>query len=207
MNETLVRRFCESSHRKLIVAIVTTLLGMAIIVPLVDEYFDKKESRRALAGELENARQTAAQLPHLEKQVAKVVDKLTALEVRAVDEGSISAYRTRLVEMVRESHCQIRRLDVASPTWRAWKEGDNPLGDGKTGPVAGKATPFSLEQRSIQLSVSGRTHDLYDLLERLEKDTTLAHPERIELHSDSQKSETVTMDLEMRLFALSRQGS
>lgn len=207
MNETLVRRFCESSHRKLIVAIVTILLGMVIVVPLVDEYFDKKESRRALAEELENARQTAARLPSLEKQVAKVVDELTAMEVRAVDDGSVSAYRTRLVEMVRESHCQIRRLDVASPTRRAWKEGDNPLADGRTGSAAGKATPFSLEQRSIQLSVSGRTHDLYELLERCQKDTTLAHPERIELHSDSQKSETVTMDLELRLFALSRSNS
>jgi hypothetical protein len=207
MNESIVRRFCESPRRKLIVSIVTILLGVAIIIPLVDEYFDKKESRRALAEELDNARRTAEQLPSLEKRVAEVVGQLTALEVRSVSEETVSGYRTRLVDMVRESRCQIRRLDVATPTRRAWKEGDSPLADGNTGASLGKATPFSLEQRSIHLSVNGRTHDIYALLEKLHEDTTLAHPERIELHSDGQKSETVTMDLEMLLFALSRQSS
>lgn len=207
MNESIVRRFCESPRRKLIVSIVTILLGVAILIPLVDEYFDKKESRRALTEELDNARQTAERLPSLEKQVAEVVGKLTTMEKRSVSEETVSAYRTRLVDMVRESSCQIRRLDVASPTRRSWKVGDNPLADGNVSDSLGKATPFSLERRSIHLSVNGRTHDIYALLERLEKDDTLAHPERIELHSDGTNSETVTMELEMLLFALSRQNS
>jgi hypothetical protein len=207
MNETTVRRFCESPHRKLIVAIATILLGVTIIIPLVDDYFDKKESRRALAEELATARQTATLLPSLEKEVAKVVGQLTALEDRAVSEDTLSGYRSRLVDMIRESSCQIRRLDVATPTRRSWKDGDNPLADGNSGSSLGKATPFFLEQRSIQLSVNGRTHDIYSLLEKLEQDTTLAHPERIEIHSEGTTSETVTMELEVLLFALSRQNS
>jgi hypothetical protein len=207
MNETLVRKFCESPRRKLIVAIVTILLGVTIIIPVVDDYFDKKESRRALAEELDNARQTGARLPSLEKEVAAVVGQLTALEDRSVSEESLSGYRTRLVDLIRESSCQIRRLDVASPTRRSWKDGDNPLADGNSGSTPGKATPFFLEQRSIHLSVNGRTHDIYALLEKLEQDTTLAHPQRIELHADGPNSETVTMELEMLLFGLSRQSS
>ena len=207
MNESLVRRFCESPRRKLIVAIVTILLGVTIIIPLVDDYFDKKESRRALAEELDNARQTAAQLPSLEKQRRRGGGPLTAMEDRSVSEDTVSGYRSRLVDMIRESSCQIRRIDVASPTRRPWKEGDNPLAEGNSSSSPGKATPFFLEQRSIQLSVNGRAHDLYALLEQLQKDTTLAHPERIELHSDGPNSETVTMELEMLLFALSRQNS
>jgi len=35
----------------------------------------------------------------------------------------------------------------------------------------------------------------------------LAHPERLQIHSDGQNGETVTMELEMLLFALSRQSS
>jgi hypothetical protein len=207
MNETVVHKFCESPRRKLIVAIVTILLGVTIIIPLVDDYFDKKESRRALAEELDHARQTATLLPNLEKQVAEVVGQLTALEDRSVSEGTLSSYRNRLVDLIRESNCQLRRLDVASPTRRSWKNGDNPLAEGNSGSSPGNATPFFLEQRSIQLSVNGRTHDIYALLEKLEQDTTLAHPERIELHSDGLNSEMVTMELEMLLFALSRQNS
>jgi hypothetical protein len=207
MNDSIVRRFCESRRRKLIVSIVTILLGVAIIIPLVDDYFDKKESRRALAEELDNARQTATQLPSLEKQVADVVGQLTVMEDRAVSDDTVSGYRSRLVDMVRESNCQIRRFDVASPTRRSWQEGDSPLADGNSGDSLGKATPFFLEQRSIHLSVNGRTHDIYSLLEKLQKDTTLAHPERIELHSDGPNTETVTMEFDMLLFALSRQNS
>ncbi|MDZ4656006.1 MAG: hypothetical protein SH868_00365 [Bythopirellula sp.] len=178
-----------------------------MLTPLVDEYFDNKESRRALAEELENARQTAEQLPSLEKQVAAVVAELEILEGRSVSEDTVSAYRTRLVDMIRESSCQIRRLDLAQPIRRPWKEGDSPLVEGNKSDSSGKATPFSLERRGIQLSVSGRTHDIYTLLERLQKDTTLAHPERLQIHSDGQNGETVTMELEMLLFALSRQSS
>jgi hypothetical protein len=207
MNESILRKFCESPRRKLIVVTATILLGLAVVTPLVDDYFDKRESRRALAEELDRAHQTASQLPALEKQVAAVVEKLDAIEARSVSEETVSGYRTRLVEMIRDSNCQIRRLDVAQPTLRPWNEGDSPLVEGKTGDSSGKATPFSLERRSIQLSVSGKTHDLYGLLERLQKDTTLAHPERIELQADSQNGDTVNMELEMLLFALSREKS
>ena len=207
MTESLIRKFCENSHRKLIVSIVTILLGLAVLTPLVDEYFDNKESRRALSEELENARNTAGQLPSLEKQVASVVEELEILEERSVSEETVSAYRTRLVDLVRESSCQIRRLDLAEPILRPWKEGDDPLQEGTKSDKSGKATPFSLERRSIQLSVSGKTHDIYGLLERLQKDTTLAHPERLQFHSDGQNGESITMELEMLLFALSRQSS
>jgi hypothetical protein len=207
MNETIVRRFCESPRRKLIVSIVTILLGLAIITPLVDDYFNKKESRRTLAEELDNTRRTAEQLPTLEKQVAAVVEQLATMETRSVSEETVSGYRTRLVEMIRDSSCQIRRLDVATPVRRAWKVGDSPLAEGNKSDSSGKATPFSLERRSIQLSVSGKTHDLYSLLEQLQKDNTLAHPQRIEFHSDGQNGESVSMELEMLLFALSRRTS
>ena len=207
MNDTIVRRFCESPRRKLIVAIVTILSGLAVLVPLVDEYFDKKESRRTLAEELEKARQTAGRLPSLEKQVTDVVAKLTVMEERAVSEETVSGYRTRLVDMVRESRCQIRRFDVATPVRRPWKDGDDPLTETAQGDSLRKATPFTLERRNIHLSVNGRTHDIFVLLEQLAKDTTLAHPERIELRSDGPNTETVTMELDMQLFALSRQNS
>ncbi len=207
MNESIIRKLCESPHRKLIVSIVTILVGLGVLTPLVDEYFDNKESCRALAKELENARQTAEQLPSLEKQVASVVDELGILEGRSVSEDTVSAYRTRLVDMIRESSCQIRRLDLAQPIRRPWKEGDSPLQAGNKSESSGKATHFSLERRGIQLSVNGKTHDIYSLLERLQEDTTLAHPERLQIHSDGQHGETVIMELEMLLFALSRQSS
>lgn len=207
MNETLLRRFCESRHRSLIVATVTILLGLVVFTTLADDYFDKKESRRALAEELENARQTAKQLPQLEKQMAAVAEELGILEGRSVSEETVSTYRTRLVDMIRESSCQIRRLDVAAPVRRPWKAGDNPLQEGNVSDSSGKTTPFFLERRSIQLSVNGKTHDIYSLLERLQQDNTLAHPERMQIQSDGQNGETVTMDLELLLFALSRQSS
>jgi hypothetical protein len=43
-----------------------------------------------------------------------------------------------------------------------------------------------------------------DLLAKLEKERTLSHPHRVQLQSVSGTGETVTLELELWLFALSR---
>lgn len=127
MNDSLIRRFCETRHRWPIVATATALLALATVWPSVDDYFDKQSSRSELSEDLVHARLTAATLPAFEKRVAAVRVELEALEVRSVEDGSLARFRSRLVDLVRESGCQIRRIEVGAPTLRAWKQGDNPL--------------------------------------------------------------------------------
>jgi hypothetical protein len=201
MNDSLIRKFCESRHRWLIVATLTGLVALAVLLPMVDDFFDKRSSRSELTDQLEAARQTAESLPQLEKQSAAVKKDLEALETRTVDEAALARYRSRLVDLVRESGCQIRRIEVGAPHKRPWKNNDKALNEI---PPAGADTPFSLERRPVTLSVDGAMSAVQDLLAKLEKERTLSHPHRMQLQSVSGTGETVTLELELWLFALSR---
>jgi hypothetical protein len=202
MNDSLVRRFCESRHRWLIVATATTLLALVALLPMVDDYFDKSASRSEMTEELAAARLTAESLPAYEKQAEGVRAELEALEVRTIDEAGVAKFRSRLVDLVRESGCQIRRIDVGAPTRRPWSESDDVLAE--TGLPGAAATPFTLERRSVVLAVDGNMPAVHDLLDRLEKERTLSHPHRLQMQGASAGGETVTLELELWLFALSR---
>ncbi|HEX6962390.1 MAG TPA: hypothetical protein VF175_11020, partial [Lacipirellula sp.] len=154
MNDSLVRKFCESRHRWLIVATATGLVALAALLPMVDDFFDKRTSRSELSGELAAARLTAESLPAYEKQTAAVEKELLALEVRTVDEEGVARFRSKLVDVVRDAGCQIRRIEVGAPSRRPWKENDEALRESVV-PAAGPLTPFVLERRSVTLAVDG----------------------------------------------------
>ena len=207
MNESPIRRFCESSHRKLIVVIVTTLVGLVILIPLADDYFDKKESRRTLAEELEHARQTAKTLPTFEQRVAELNQQMEQFELRSISQESLSQYRSKLVDMIRSADCQVRRFDVSPPTLRPWLENDNPLRKPESLGPNEKATPFTLERRTIALTVDGSMTNIRALLEKLHEDEAFAYPQRLDLHGVSRDGGSVALELELWLFALSRHKS
>ncbi len=208
MNDTILRRFCESSRRGLIVAIVTILLGLVAWSPLVDEYFDNQESRRVLTDDLEIAYQTQELLPKLQDSAKELQAEVTAIESRCISEDSVSKYRSKLVELVRQSGCQVRRLDLVSPTMRPWLEKDNPLEKSSVAQGSSRmSTPFVLESRKVVLSVAGKMQDVSGFLDRVQKDSTLAYPEHMHMRSDTGNGETITLDMEMWLYALGRKTS
>ncbi len=204
MNESPIRRFCESTHRKLIVVIVTTLVGLAVLIPLADDYFDKKESRRTLAEELDSARQTVASLPTYEQRANEMTQQLGEYEARSVSQQSVSEYRSKLVNLIRDSNCQMRRLDLGTPTSRPWLENDNPLKRPIVQGTKVKKTPFTLERRSVVLLVDGTMDSIRSLLDKLHEDETFAYPSRLNLHAAGRQGGTVTLELELWLFALGR---
>jgi len=204
MNDSLIRKFCESRYRWLIVAIVTAIPALAGVLPEVDDYYAKRNSRNELAEELVHARATAQELPLREARAAEAIARVREIESRTVDEARQAQFRNRIVEIVRESGCQIRQFDVGAPTRRQWRKGDDPLKDPVGTPAAAVATPFVLERRAMSLSVDGSMQAIHELLNRLEDERTLTHPHRLHLQGASGEGETATLQLELWLFALVR---
>ncbi len=206
MNETVFRSFIESRHRKLTVAIVTTVVALLVLVPLVDDYIEKSEDRRVLTEELISARKTNESLPKFEQRVKQVVDEVAMLETRTVTEESVSRARSDLVGMIRESGCRMRRLEVGIPQSRPWLENDDPLIMNTNLGVAQKKskTPFTLERRTINLSVAGEMTSIHNLLDELEKDNMLSYPHRLQLQSAEVGKSVAGMELELWYFALKR---
>lgn len=206
MNETTtktsLRKLCESRHRKLIVAIVSTVFGLLVLIPLVDDYFDKKESHRRLTDKLAESRQTAKNLPEFERHVTQIADDLAAVESRSVSEGSLSNYRSRLVELVRNAGCQVRKITVGSPTVRPWSEDDDPLVWAKGAKTKKRPTPFVLERRNIVLLVDGPNESVHDFMKKLHQDKTFTYARRVDLRSSSTAGESVALELELWVFSL-----
>jgi hypothetical protein len=207
MTNSLTRKFCESRYRWPIVATATALTALATVLPLVDEYFDNRSSRSGLSEELVRAQQTASALPEYERRTAAVSSDLEALERRAVDDTTLAPFRSRLVDVVRESGCQIRQIEVGAPTRRPWAQRDDPLTETQQSRGKEGVTPFSLERRSVTLAVDGSMPAIHDLLARLEQEKTLSHPHRIQLQPASTGGETVMLELELWLFAMARTPS
>ena len=203
MIESLLRNFCESRHRKLIVAIVTTLLGLAVLWPVTDDYFDERESRRTLMDDLDRARQKEKILPAFEQRVAEFEAKVSLLEGRTISAESVSQYRTNLLKIIREAGCQMRRLEVGTPTLRPWMRDDDPL-QSTAALGATDKTPFQLERRNVNLSIGGEMTSIHNLLDQLKKDNTIAYPHRLQLHPTGSRSTSATLELELWLFALVR---
>jgi hypothetical protein len=207
MTNSPIRKFCESRYRWPIVATATALVALLTLVPAVDEYFDNRTSRSELADELVGAQQTAGALPKFEARMAEVGEQLQDLERRTVDEESVAGFRSRLVDLVRESGCQIRRIEIGAPTARPWTNSDDPLAEAQ--PSSGKegATGFSLQRRIVSLGVDGTMTAIQDLLSRLEEEKSLSHPHRLQLQAGAAGGQTVMMELELWLFALARSAS
>jgi hypothetical protein len=207
MINSLIRKFCESRYRWPIVATATLLLALAAVLPEVDEYSNNRASRNERSEELARARATAEALPIYERRSAAVRGELESLERRTVAEASLAAFRNRLVEVVRESGCQIRQIEMGAPTQRPWKQGDDPLAENADASGKMGATGFSLERRNVTLAVDGAMPAIHDLLSRLDEEHSLSHPHRVQLQPAAAGGETVMVEMELWLFALVRTPS
>src|SRR3954452_13905890 len=109
MIEQALRRFCESKHRKLIVIGGTFIVGLLLVMPLVDVIRAGQEEKEALLTELESAQRVASGLQPFEVRVNEKIAQLKSLEARTVDDSSLAALQSKLLDVAKETACSIRR--------------------------------------------------------------------------------------------------
>jgi hypothetical protein len=210
MIEEALRRFCESPKRWLIVTAVTFVVGLALVLPLVDVYCAERDEKEAVLAELELARQAASDLERFEQRVDGRLTELRVLESRTVDEEEVPEFRGRLVDMVREAGCSLRRLNVGTASTRPWHEGDDPVfprtdtkrsDDDKSGDGD---TDLNLQWRPVTISLSGSITALQGFLQRLDAARMLMHTKTFEMYPSSPSRQTLTLDMELWYFTLTR---
>lgn len=198
MNE-LLDRFCESPRRWLIVTGVTIVLALLIVLPQVDVYTAMRDEGERLRGELVESQRVAAELPAFEQRVQDGRKALDALEARTVNEETLAAFRNELVERVRQSGCQVRRINVGTTQGRPWVKQDNPLNESAP---AGEPTPFVLEARPVSLTVAGNLSQVRALLGSMASDGKMAVLRSLDLRPAGANRKGVQVDLEVVYFAL-----
>jgi hypothetical protein len=206
MIEPLLRRFCESKHRTIIVIAGTFVVGLLLVLPLVDVYCAGRNEKKAWLAELESAKQVAESLPLVESRVAEKIAQLQTFEQRTVDEQSLPALREKLVDLAKEAGCSIRRINVGSASSRPWSPGENPIAvtsDSKRNESNGG---FLLEWRPVSISLSGASANLQNMVERVAAAGMLMHTKAFEMYPSSPSRQTLTLDMELWYFTLVRRG-
>jgi hypothetical protein len=175
-------------------------------MPLVDAYRAGRNERKALQAELNSAKQVAAGLEVFQRRTAEKLAQLELFEARTVDERSLPMLRGRLVDLAKETNCNIRRLSVGTAASRPWIPSDDP-----TAPPGGKKpgepdTGFLLAWHPVSISLNGNSTDLRALLERIASAGMLMHTKSFELYPSAVNRQSLTLDMELWYFTLKRRG-
>ena len=202
--ELALRAFCDSPHRWLVVTAVTSIVTLVTVWPLADDHFAGNDERAELAERLRSARLDAEDLGELENQVQEVKAQLAAITGRTVSESTVGSYRSRLVELARQSNCQVRRISVGSIQTRPWQTGDDPIQGSVSGVVPKKATGLDLQKQTLELSISGSMSGLNSLLEQIHDEARLMHVKNLEIRPGGPNRKQVLLDLELWFFSLAR---
>jgi hypothetical protein len=208
MIEQALRRFCEFKHRKLIVIAGTFIVGLVLVLPLVDVLRAGRDEQENLLAELDSARNVAAELQSFEKRVAEKFTQLKAFEARTVDDESLPALRGKLVDLAKETGCNIRKLSVGGMSSRLWQPDESPIAP-PANRKPGDETPassFQLEWRPVSVSLSGTSASLRNMVEKVAESGMLMHTKSLEIYPSSPTRQALTLDMELWYFTLARKG-
>jgi hypothetical protein len=176
-----------------------------MVLPLVDVICAGHAEKETLTAELDSAKTVAAGLKDVERHVAERLAELKVCETRTVDDESMAALRGKLVDLAKETRCGVRRINVGAAVTRPWKPGDDPIGS--PGVRQGDAgSPFQLEWRPVSVSLSGSSADLRNMLERINELQMLMHAKSFEMYPSGPNRQSLTLDLELWYFTLSRRS-
>jgi len=208
MIEQTLRRFCESKHRTLIVIAGTFTVGLVLVIPLVDVLSAGRDEKESLLVELDSARNVASDLKAFEIRVAEKAAQLKVFEARTVNEESLPALRGKLVDLAKETGCNIRKLSVGGVSSRAWQPGENPFATTieKKPTDATGVSRFQLEWRPVSISLSGTTASLQSMVEKVAASGMLLHTKSLEMYPSSPTRQALTLEMEVWYYTLARKG-
>jgi hypothetical protein len=201
MIERLLRECLEGPHRRRVVIILSLALGLFVLWPEVDSYLALCDQRLRLRAELQNVEQAVARLDELEERAQKQRETLRTLEATCVPPERLTVFRGEVVELARQTMCQIQRINAGEPRQRPWRRGDDPLA---SEPVSAGSPEgnFVLRTQSLSITVSGKLANLRTFLERLLTRDVLIYGSHITLRPGESDPSEALLELDCRLFDL-----
>jgi hypothetical protein len=200
MIEAILRHYLQSRWRRLIVLILISALGLLVILPSADEYFASSARRSRLVAELAEVRLSVGRLGRLREMAATKQTALAELEAWTVPQEKLNVFRGKVVEMARDTGCQIRRVSVGEARERPWRQGRDPLVEN---PAQGEVeSPHRLKMQSMSLMVSGPLPATRDFIQRLASSQELLHLGQFTLQPVEADGREISLEVDIMLFDL-----
>ncbi|QDU57128.1 hypothetical protein [Aeoliella mucimassa] len=194
--------FCQDRRSWLIVIAGTLLLGLVFVLPEVDDYIALCNEKSEIAEKLALAEESARMLPGFETRYSEQTAKAEEQRNKTLNENNEAEFRNAIVKMVRDSGCQLRRLNVGSPVSREWGHDDDPLEKNFNRKLT--PTTFQLERRQVTLSLAGPSNSVRRLIESFEQNDKQVHVQTLDLKPSTGDGSRVELSLELWYFTLAR---
>jgi Tfp pilus assembly protein PilO len=206
MFDGALRWILRHEKRRWIVITATFLTGVLIGLPAVEEYMAAGARMRDAQEKLTEAKRQLQHLPELKRLFDARKQELQGLEAKAVTPQEIANLHATLQQLIRETGCEMRRLDIGEPSTRAWMSSDSPTRRGKVGAL-GQETPFQLVSRTAVLRMEGTMTNLYRFLARVSQLDRFIHTRQVRLDRSQRNEEVTELEMQFELFDLVRKKS
>ncbi len=178
------------------------VIALVCGVPAGDEFAALRIQHRNAARQLATQTESVAMIPQLEKLSAQKQQTLHQLLNQSVPPDQLHLFRGRIVELARQTHCQVRQIQLGERKVRDWTRNTAPLATLEK-PGAELQGPYALGAQSFTLSVSGKLTDLKEFLNRLADQRLMLHTARLAVRPAADNSDIV-LEMELLLFEVSR---
>ena len=202
MAETIIRRCLQGRGRLWLLITLICGVGVMVILPGTDKYNDSRECRARLAARLAEMRQQVGNLDQLRTTAAEKRIRLEELDAMNVPADDQHLFRQEIVTWVRNSGCQVRRINVGEPQSRPWSRGDKLFEMDARSRAKKSDSLYVLNSWPCSVSVSGTLGGVRSLLNDLESSKRFMSGNKMSLSPVPENRDQAVMDLELTLFNL-----
>jgi hypothetical protein len=202
MIDHILRWFQKNPLARWVPAAGGVIIALVCGVPAGDEFAALRIQHRNAARQLAAQSELVAMIPQLEKLSVQKDQTLDQLWGETVPPEQLHLFRGRIVELARQTHCQVRQIQIGERKVRDWTKDAAPLATLEKA-AAELQGPFALGAQSFTLSVSGELADLKEFLNRLADQRLMMHTARLIVRPATDNSDTV-LEMELLLFEVNR---
>ena len=204
--ESILRRLFSGRARRWSIITVNAMLVLALGLPAADEYFVQRQREADLSAELEQAEEQLQRAAQLRNRVTAVSLELSTMEERALFDDGDQQYRQVLVQSVRQSGCQLRKLTLENPNLRSWDPQEDPLSNPRQKSRSKKETEsdYRLRTQKVSLSISGALTEVRAFLTELQAKGKLMHITQLSIRPNGRNRSSVVLELQYQLFGLEK---
>lgn len=179
------------------------VLTAVTVLPGVDTSTEEYHELGKLRAELASRAALPDRARRLADRVAKVQEDMADLEATLVPADAVSTYRQGITQMARRARCRVRSVRPGPAGRRSLDEVLGKSGS-KAKRGAKKKPKWEVDEQTSVFSVQGTFANLIDFLSRLDNDVRLLELASLDLHSTSDRSKELILDLQIKTFDLIR---
>lgn len=162
---------------------LTTLILLFLCLPAWDDSIASKSDSLKLQSEWVERSHTLVNRDVLRARLARL-NASGKMDQVMIDAEAAERVREDVMQLVRTMNCQMKRLTVSDARKRQWAQDDDPF-DGSPPDMNGDLTPFVLESRELNLSVTGDLRQLSRLIVSLNQLDPFAVPSEMTLRRET----------------------